>query len=151
MSLNTRHFNYDPWVKQETARIDKLLEHAVITEIQAIMEGHNYSWKCINKQLRITGIIDYSPFCMWKRICDMKQSWDNAVHLVQCCSGTRADVSVIIAHVICRNLWGPVVYQPLLINLKALPIRTSIGLKGIPSYYISKYITYILSRNAISN
>jgi hypothetical protein len=42
----------DTWAYQEVARIEALTLADVVYELHNVMNGHNYSWKAIQRELR---------------------------------------------------------------------------------------------------
>jgi hypothetical protein len=76
--------NLTLWEKQEVARIKKLSDKEVLSELSDIMRGRNYSWASISHQLqdRINrnqlNIEHFEPGNIpyeWNVLCDEKVSW----------------------------------------------------------------------------
>jgi len=105
------------WAKQEVLKIEGLSKQQVMSELQGIMEGHKYSWHCINALLQgklEEGSLEFSDchgevLFEWKNLCDEKRMWEK---------NGRPSVKSEKFNVAC------------LINLKILPIKAGLGSEG---------------------
>ncbi len=73
--------DFNPWPKQEVLQIEALSKQQVLSELQQIMEGCNYSWHSISKLLQ--GLLDKETLQFtltdgdilfeWNNLCDKKR------------------------------------------------------------------------------
>ena len=105
------------WAKQQVLQIEDLSKQQVLFEVQGIMEGHNYSWHCINEfiqarydegSLEFTSV-DGDVLFEWNNLCDEKRVWEKTGRL----SVNNAEF-----------------YMDCLINLKILPVQGGLGMEG---------------------
>ena len=77
------------WAKQQVLRIEDLLKQQVLFKVQGIIEGHNYSWHCINEfiqarfdegSLEFT-LVDGDVLFEWNNLCDEKRLWEKTRRL----------------------------------------------------------------------
>lgn len=109
---------------QEVLRIEALLDNQVLTELQDIMEGRNYSWHTISRFLQAQLDKDALEFTLehgdvifeWNNLCDEKREWEQ-----------KGRLSVGIAEF----------NRDCLINLKIIPIKGGLGFEG---NYVSGFI-----------
>ncbi len=109
--------NFSLWPKREVLRIEALSEQQVLSELQEIMEGRNYSWHSINKLLQDQldkealefTFIDGDILFEWSNLCDEKRKWERKGCLSDDCAEFNRDC---------------------LINLKILPFQAGLGLKS---------------------
>ena len=74
----------DLWQKREVLRIEALSEQQVLSELQDVMEGHNYSWHTINELLQGQldkgdlefMVVDGDVLFEWNNLCDKKWEWE---------------------------------------------------------------------------
>ena len=105
------------WAKQQVLRIEALSKQEVLCELQGIMEGHNYSWHCINDLLQARfdegslefSLVDGDVLFEWNNLCHEKQVWEKT---------RRLSVDIAEFNMDC------------LINLKILPVQAGLGIEG---------------------
>lgn len=105
------------WAKRQVLRIEALSKQEVLCELQGIMEGHNYSWHCINDLLQAQfnegslefSLVDGDVLFEWNNLCNEKRVWEK-----------RGRLSVDIAEF----------NMDCLINLNILPVQAGLGMEG---------------------
>ncbi|RFU32514.1 hypothetical protein B7463_g3820, partial [Scytalidium lignicola] len=76
--------DFSRWLGGEVLRIEVLSEVQVLSELQGIMEGDNYSWHSINELLQNQLDKEALEFTLtggdvvfeWNNLCDEKQKWE---------------------------------------------------------------------------
>ncbi|KAH6699894.1 hypothetical protein BKA61DRAFT_496159, partial [Leptodontidium sp. MPI-SDFR-AT-0119] len=78
------------WAVRQVLRVENLLKQQVLLELHGIMEGHSYSWHCINELLQAQfdeGSLKCSPvdgdvLFEWNNLCDEKRTWEKKGRLL---------------------------------------------------------------------
>ncbi|KAH7309381.1 hypothetical protein BKA65DRAFT_469477 [Rhexocercosporidium sp. MPI-PUGE-AT-0058] len=102
------------WAERQVLRVENLSKQQVLLELHGIMEGHSYSWHCINEFLQARfdeGSLECSPvdgdvLFEWNNLCDEKRTWERKGRLSVNNSGFNMDC---------------------LINLMILPVQAGLG------------------------
>ena len=105
------------WPKREVLRIEELPDQQVLSELQKVMEGYNYSWHSINMLLQDQldkghlefTLVDGDVLFEWNNLCDKEREWERKGRL----SNDSADFN-----------------RDCLINLMILPFQVGLGHKG---------------------
>ena len=105
------------WAKRQVLQIENLSKQQVLLELQGIMEGHSYSWHCINEFLQARfddgslelSLVDGDVLFEWNNLCDEKRVWEKRGRL----SVNNAEFNM-----------------DCLINLKILPVQAGLGIEG---------------------
>ncbi|KAH8772314.1 hypothetical protein BGZ57DRAFT_764072 [Hyaloscypha finlandica] len=105
------------WAKRQVLRIEALSKQQVLCELQGIMEGHSYSWHCINDLLQARfnegslefSLVDGDVLFEWNNLCNEKRVWEKKGRL----SVNSAEFNM-----------------DCLINLKILPVQAGLGIEG---------------------
>lgn len=105
------------WPKEEVFRIEALLDQEVLSELEGILDGRNYSWHSINELMKTQlckGALEFTfqdgdVIFEWNNLCDEKRNWEQKRSLSFSSTEFNRDC---------------------LINLKILPAKAGFGLEG---------------------
>jgi len=115
---NGFHCDLELWAKRKVQEMENLSEQQVFVELQDIMmEGHNYSWHCINTLLQARldeGSLEFSDgdgevLLEWNNLCDIKRRWEKKGY--PAAESAEFDLNCLI-------------------NLKILPFKAGLGSEG---------------------
>ncbi len=123
------------WPRREVLRIQALSDKQVLTELQEIMEGRNYSWHKISQLLQAQldkGALEFTledgdVIFEWNNLCHEKREWERNRRFSVSCAEFKKDC---------------------LINLKIIPIQGGLGFEG---NYLASFISIALTRNRITS
>jgi len=107
------------WPKREVLRIEALPDQDVISELESIMDGRNYSWHSINEQMQAQldkralefTAEDGDVLFEWNNLCHEKRNWEQE---------GRGRFSLSCAEF----------NRDCLINLKIIPTKAGLGFEG---------------------
>ncbi|CZT53509.1 uncharacterized protein RSE6_15124 [Rhynchosporium secalis] len=107
-------YDLEGWAQRKVLWVENLSKLQVFLELRGIMEGHSYSWHCINEFLQARfdeGSLEISPvdgdiLFEWNNLCDEKRTWEKTGHLSINDAGFNMDC---------------------LINLMILPFQAGLG------------------------
>jgi len=107
------------WPKREVLRIEALPDQDVISELESIMDGRNYSWHSINEQMQAQldkralefTAEDGDVLFEWNNLCYEKRNWEQE---------GRGRFSLSCAEF----------NRDCLINLKIIPTKGGLGFEG---------------------
>lgn len=105
------------WPKEEVSRIEALSNQEVLSELERIMDGRNYSWHKINELMTTQlckGALEFTfqngdVIFEWNNLCDEKRNWEQKRRLSS--SSTEFNIDCLI-------------------NLKILPAKAGFASEG---------------------
>ena len=105
------------WPKEEVLRIEALSDQEVLSELEGIVDGRNYSWHSINELMKTQlykGALEFTfqdgdVIFEWNNLCDEKRNWEQTRSLSS--SSTEFNIDCLI-------------------NLKILPAKAGFGSEG---------------------
>jgi DNA polymerase elongation subunit (family B) len=111
------------WADRELVRIKALPNADVIIEVHKAMNGHTYSWRCIQRRLQRLDI-DNNIYLDWIDLCKLKQTWDRIPSLTK--ERQHKDIVERLSRDLSYQSWNLKYLRMLLISLKLILIRAGI-------------------------